>query len=126
MNRKQRRDAEREQGPQLVVDDARDLQAIQLVHGGPVTFARTFDEAKQLLFDAMAFKRPPWDVLYMDHDLGDPRPGHTGYDLLKWIHEYSRPERLPRVVKVVTANVAVWEHMNGLARQIEMQRANAK
>jgi len=108
------------------VDDQRDLAAIQLVHGGPVTFARTFDEGKQLLYKAMAYRCLPWDVLYMDHDLGDPNPAHTGYDLLRWLYEQSRPERLPRVVRIITMNAAVFKPMTELALHIEKHRAGAK
>lgn len=42
-------------------------------HGCSV--ARTYDDAVRML------RRYEWDVLYLDHDLGDA-DGRTGYDLL--------------------------------------------
>lgn len=49
------------------VDDAKPCP-----HGCAV--ARTYDDALRML------RRFDYDVLYLDHDLGEPR---TGYDLLK-------------------------------------------
>jgi hypothetical protein len=39
--------------------------------------ARNYDDALRLL------RRYDYQTLYLDHDLGDHRPDHTGYDLLK-------------------------------------------
>jgi len=110
-------------GPQLVIDDRRTLGNRELRHRGPVTYARTYDEAKWRLFEAMAYRRPPWDVVYVDHDLGDPRPGRTGLDLLRWLHEYGRPDRLPRVVRIITLNAQAMLPMARVADQI-MERRN--
>jgi len=64
-------------------------------------------------------------VVYMDHDLGDPRPDHTGLALLKWLYEYCRPERLPRVVKVITLNAPAILPMARVADAI-MERRKAE
>jgi len=103
---------------QLAIDDQRTLGPKDLVHKGPVTYARTFEQAKMRLFEAMTYKRPPWDVIYFDHDLGDYAPDHTGWDLLKWLLEYSRSDRLPRIVRVITMNGAVMSVMRKIADEI--------
>ena len=122
---KRRQPTERAFGPQLVIDDQKEMAPKDLVHRGPVTYARTFDEAKYKLFEAVAGRRPPWDVVYMDHDLGDEDPKHTGMELLKWLLRYSRPERLPRVVKVITMNAPALLPMHRVADAI-MERRTAK
>lgn len=118
-NKKRRgQPAERKFGGQLVIDDQRTLSDKDLVSRGPVTYARTFDEAKLRLYEAMTYKRPPWDVIYVEHDLGDYIPGHIGIDLLRWVLAYSLPDRLPRVVRVITMNYTAKPAMEAVANDI--------
>lgn len=44
----------------------------------------------------------PWDVLYLDHDLGDEDPKKTGYGIMCWLETY--PEYLPKKIVFVTSN----------------------
>ena len=88
---KRRQPTERAFGPQLVIDDQKEMAPKDLVHRGPVTYARTFDESKYKLFEAVD----------------------------------SRPERLPRVVKVITMNAPALLPMHRVADAI-MERRTAK
>lgn len=73
----------------LVIDDLRNIQADYV--------ARTFDEGIHALTSM-----GPWDVLYLDHDLGDPDPSHTGYDIINLLE--ANPELLPGKIVLVTSN----------------------
>lgn len=57
--------------------------------------ARTFSEALFML------RKWDYDELYLDHDLGEPKPDRTGYDLLEQLH---RDGRLPRRVICISWN----------------------
>jgi hypothetical protein len=57
----------------LLIDDLREIAADRV--------PRTFSEGIQ------ALREGPWDLLFLDHDLGDPNPRHTGYDILCWLEE---------------------------------------
>ena len=72
----------------LLIDDFRDL--------GADVIARTFDEG------IAALQQEPWDILYLDHDLGDPDEKKTGYGIVTWLETH--PQYWPNAVQVVTSN----------------------
>lgn len=72
----------------LVIDDERDFPFANLQ-------TRTFEDG------LAALKSDQWDVVYLDHDLGDDQ-GRTGYDLIKFLEQ--NPEHHPKQVVLVTAN----------------------
>lgn len=72
----------------LLIDDLRNLTSDRC--------ARTFDEGISALQDQR------WDLLLLDHDLGDPNPKKTGYDILSWLEEH--PQHVPGDIKLVTQN----------------------
>lgn len=72
----------------LLIDDRRNIDVTRV--------ARTFDEGMKALKDG------GWSVLYLDHDLGDPDPRHTGYDIICWIE--ANPDMKPDQIVLVTDN----------------------
>lgn len=72
----------------LLIDDMRNIEA--------TVVARTFAEG------VIALKSEIFDVLYLDHDLGEDDPNHTGYGIMKFLEE--NPDRLPKEIKLVTSN----------------------
>lgn len=73
----------------LLIDDARNIKADFV--------ARTFDEGIYALLN-----EGPWDILYLDHDLGDPDPSKTGYDIINFLE--ANPTLLPDKIVLVTSN----------------------
>ena len=61
-----------------------------------VQVARTYKDGIQQLSEHR------WDLLLLDHDLGDA--DGNGYDIMCWLEENS--EHLPAGIKLVTANGA--------------------
>jgi hypothetical protein len=74
----------------LLIDDERTLEVSKI--------ARTFEEGMAQL------RRNIWDILYLDHDLGDVDPGKTGYDILCWLEDPRNSYNRPRQIVLVTAN----------------------
>lgn len=72
----------------LLIDDMRDIDADVV--------ARTFDAGIE------ALRTQKFDVLYLDHDLGDPDPNKTGYGVMKFLEE--NVDRLPGKIVLVTSN----------------------
>lgn len=94
----------------LLIDDMRDIKA-DIV-------CRTFSEGLHAL-RGEALNAPGGsriDVLYLDHDLGDPDPSRTGYDILCWLEEH--PEYLPKKIVLVTANPVGLEKMRNLIERL--------
>jgi hypothetical protein len=58
--------------------------------------AKGFKAAKDIILD----QEDPFDVWYLDHDLGGKK---SGYDFLVWAKEL-RPECLPKEIKVHSSN----------------------
>ena len=91
----------------LLIDDMRDWGQglIPLPEeGDEFVKAQTYDEGHHELVTGS-----PWDVLYMDHDLGDPDEAKTGYKLLSWLEaECQDPIKkqffLPKKIVLVTSN----------------------
>ena len=73
----------------LLIDDLRDIKADVI--------ARTFDEGINALTND-----GPFDILYLDHDLGDPTPSKTGYDVMCFLE--ANLELLPKKIVLVTSN----------------------
>lgn len=73
----------------LLIDDLRNLPADMI--------ARTYKAG----IDALRYCGP-WDVLLLDHDLGEPDPKHTGYGIMCWLEE--NKEFVPGNIEFVTAN----------------------
>jgi len=86
----------------LLIDDLRELKADKT--------ARTF------LDGINALKEGSWDLLLLDHDLGDPDPRHTGYDILCWLEE--NPQLLPGEIQLVTMNVVGREKMTIVIKRL--------
>jgi hypothetical protein len=78
----------------LLIDDQRNLPADRV--------ARTYQEG----IEALAERH--WDVLYLDHDLGDFSGVEgrelTGYDIACWLER--NPQHLPDRIEIVTSNPA--------------------
>lgn len=72
----------------LLIDDLRNIQADRV--------ARTYDEG------IAALQEGQWDVLYLDHDFGDPDPHKTGYGVICWIEAH--PEMKPGKIVIVSSN----------------------
>ena len=89
---------------QLLIDDFRTWEMIDgdgryaRPHEGAERMqARTFDEGIMLLRD-----EGPWDMLYLDHDLGAFDSFKTGYGIMCFLEEH--PEKLPVEIIFVTDN----------------------
>lgn len=92
----------------LLIDDLRSV---------PCTFiARTFDEGLSALRN-----EGPWDLLLLDHDLGDPNPKKTGYDILNWLEE--NPGYIPHNIRLVTQNPVGRQKMQPLVERLLAVRA---
>jgi hypothetical protein len=90
----------------LLIDDMREFGK-QIPGPGPddeTAHAKTFEEGITELEVG-----GPWDVLYLDHDLGDPDPAKTGYAIINWIEAkaadpVAREFFLPKKIILVTSN----------------------
>ena len=69
----------------LLIDDVRDMACDKV--------ARTYEEGIECL------KSKKWDLLLLDHDLGEEK---TGYDVMCWLEENT--QHLPNRIELVTAN----------------------
>jgi DNA-binding response OmpR family regulator len=74
-----------------------------------VQVARTFKEGIKELSEHR------YDLLLLDHDLGDP--DGNGYDVMCWLEEHS--EHLPAGIKLVTANGAGGQRMLRVIQKLE-------
>lgn len=70
----------------LLIDDTRTIHVDRT--------ARTYDDGIVALRD-----EGPWDVLYLDHDLGEAK---SGYDIANWLER--NPQYRPMEVTLVTGN----------------------
>lgn len=76
-------------GRVLLIDDMRNIRADYV--------ARTFDDGVYALLN-----EGPWEILYLDHDLGDPLPYKTGYDIINFLE--ANQSLLPKKIVLVTDN----------------------
>jgi hypothetical protein len=76
----------------LLIDDKRDIEATRVTRNYADGIA--------------ALQERQWDVLYLDHDLGDfsgPNGSErNGYHIVCWLEEH--PEHLPKRIVVVSSN----------------------
>ena len=90
----------------LLIDDQRDLPVDRI--------ARTFSEGIAALIEQH------WDVLYLDHDLGDFSGAGgrelTGYDVACWLEQ--NPQHLPDRIEIVTNNPAGRSNIEFVLRRI--------
>ena len=63
-----------------------------------------------------------WDILYLDHDLGDFENGveRTGLDVMKWI--LNNLDHAPRKVVCVSANPIGKKNIEGYVKDLERLR----
>lgn len=73
----------------LLIDDLRNIEA--------TVVARTYAEGIQALRND-----GPFDILYLDHDLGSENPNDTGYGIMCFLEEFR--DLLPKRIELVTAN----------------------
>jgi hypothetical protein len=81
----------------LMIDDVRSIPSSVVADVKMVV--RTYDQGVSALEDK------EWDLLYLDHDLGDfDEEGRewTGYDIMIWLGE--NKDRLPKAISCVSAN----------------------
>jgi len=91
----------------LLIDDLRTLTPLA---GEELRICRSFQEG----LDALR-SDGPWDNLYLDHDLGDENPAHTGYDILCWLEENIK--YLPGSISLLTDNPVGRQKMRTVLRQ---------
>lgn len=79
----------------LLIDDQRSFAVDKI--------CRTYEEG------IAALSSEKWDILYLDHDLGDSYEDEngihrelSGYSIMCWLEEH--PEHLPLEIEFVTAN----------------------
>ncbi len=85
----------------LLIDDLRNIKADRV--------ARTFEDGLKALAE-----EGPWDLLYLDHDLGDENPKHTGYGIMCFLEEQAflgNRHLLPAVIRKVTSNPVGWNNI---------------
>ena len=82
----------------LLIDDLRTIEQVhQLSSDDFVRVVRTFEDG----INALKYEEK-FDILYLDHDLGDEHPSHTGYDILNFLEENT--EFLPERISIVSSN----------------------
>lgn len=72
----------------LLIDDFRNLKADRV--------CRTFNEG----IDALS--EQPWDLLLLDHDLGEEISGNDGYGVANWLER--NPQHMPKMIEIVSSN----------------------
>ncbi|MCX6745197.1 MAG: hypothetical protein NTX82_06785 [Candidatus Parcubacteria bacterium] len=89
----------------LLIDDVRSYANMSKI-------ARTFEQGIE------ALKEGNWDVLYLDHDLGQPEP-KNGYQILCWLEEHL--EFLPKQIVLVTSNPVGRQKMEMVLKKLFSQ-----
>lgn len=79
----------------LLIDDLRNQEG--------ATIARTFEDG--LIYLAAE----SWDLLLLDHDLGNPDPDKNGYKILCWLEENT--QHIPGEIMLVSANGSGMDQM---------------
>lgn len=81
----------------LLIDDCRGVDFIESQYGiRPTDVARTYADAITQL------QNGPWDLVYLDHDLAEPDPNHTGYGIMNFLE--ANASLLPKDIHFVTSN----------------------
>ena len=94
----------------LLIDDIRNIKPMM---GETIEVCRTFDKGM------VALMGNAWDCLYLDHDLADPDPRKTGYDVLCWLE--ANPVYLPRFIYLVTQNPVGRQKMSTVLEKLQRQ-----
>lgn len=83
----------------LLIDDIRTEATLRMMghDDAPTQIARNYDEAIKALRD-----EGPWDLVYLDHDLGDTEMAKTGYGIMNFLE--ANPQYLPGEIIFVTSN----------------------
>ncbi len=87
----------------LLIDDLRNIPASVI--------ARTYDDGIYALQNA-----GPFDILYLDHDFGDPDPHKTGYGIMCWLE--ANPAYLPGKIELVTKNPVGRQQMEVIIKRL--------
>lgn len=74
----------------LLIDDMRQSHYITRT-------ARTYDDGIKALTE-----EGPWNVLYLDHDLGETDPAKTGEGIMRFLEE--NPQYLPEDIVMISSN----------------------
>ena len=90
----------------LLIDDIREFNVNRI--------ARSYDDGVCALL-----QEGPWDVLYLDHDLGDEDPAKTGYGIMCWFEQH--PEYLPKKIEFVTGNQVGRVNMQRVKDRMELK-----
>jgi CheY-like chemotaxis protein len=104
----------------LLIDDLRDLRILAPRYIGDASYegrtARNYNDGIRALHDG------PWDLLLLDHDLGDYENGveRTGYDIACYIEEH--PELLPAKTIVVSSNPVGRQKINQVVEKLYAQK----
>lgn len=99
----------------LIIDDKKNLPV-----KGDVMIARTYDMGIVALGIPCRSGIKRWDVLYLDHDLGDARRRErTGYDVLCWLRDYVPWFLWPKKIELVTMNPVGKDRMKAVLGDME-------
>lgn len=90
----------------ILIDDERNLEADKV--------CRTYDEG------ILALQSQYWDLLLLDHDLGDTDPKKTGYGIMCWLE--ANPDKKPGRIQLVTMNVVGRLNMNMVIKNLYSSR----
>jgi hypothetical protein len=93
----------------LLIDDERKIKA--------TVVARTFDQGISALM-----KDGPFDLLYLDHDLGEKDPKKTGYGIVNFLE--ANPQFLPKEIKLVTSNPVGRQQMQVVIEKLYERKEN--
>jgi hypothetical protein len=100
-------------GLTVLVDDLRNIEAADVILRTYYAAVTTLVYSDFLIWDQV-------DVLLMDHDLGDPAPNRTGYDVLCELESATRSDEggfhCIRNVELITSNPVGRDRMACLLR----------
>lgn len=86
----------------LLIDDQRNYHADRV--------ARTFEDG------IVALQEEVWDILMLDHDLDNPDPTKTGYQICNWLEQNSQHQ--PKEVQIITSNPVGRDNMAAALRHM--------
>lgn len=90
----------------LLIDDIREKDVSRV--------ARSYEDGLCALT-----QEGPWDILYLDHDLGDEDPKKTGYGIMCFLEQF--PQYLPGQVVLVTANPVGRQNMQRVLNKLDKE-----
>ena len=89
----------------LLIDDMRNIRADRV--------ARTFEAGIKALEEEI------WDVLWLDHDLGQ-EDGKDGTGIMNWLEAH--PDRLPKRIVCVSSNPVGRDRITKISRRLLKKR----